>query len=167
MEARHLVLKQRDWNLISTLSTRSILLLAGHVEGRLSAAGVVVELNGERFEVIEEFIYFGPLITWHDMPATNRTFYILRSQLKCCSLQTRPWVAHCKTVIFPMTICGRAPFSIDGSWSTSHWGFERKILQSMFDGEIRNWVCHRHMNHELYRVYKFADIVKVIQRGKF
>lgn len=78
-------------------SAKTKYMVAGRERGSPSGVGAEVELDGERFEVVEEFIYLGTLVTCdNDMScevkrrvaAANRAFYGLRSQLKSRSLQT-------------------------------------------------------------------------------
>ena len=44
--------------------------------------------------------------------------------------------------------------------------FERKVLRSILGGKLEEGVWRRRMNHELYQVYKDADIVKRIKHGR-
>ena len=44
--------------------------------------------------------------------------------------------------------------------------FERKVLRSILGGKLEDGVWRIRINHELYQVYKHADIVKVIQRSR-
>ena len=57
-----------------------------------------MELDGVRYEVVDEFVYLGTLVTCDNdvsrevkrrVAAANRTFYGMRSQLKSRNLQTR------------------------------------------------------------------------------
>lgn len=56
-----------------------------------------MEIDGERFEVVDEFVYLGTLVTCDNdvscevkrrIGAVNRAFYGLRNQLRSRSLRT-------------------------------------------------------------------------------
>ena len=44
--------------------------------------------------------------------------------------------------------------------------FERKVLRTILGGKQENGVWRRRMNHELYQVYKDANIVNRIKYGR-
>ena len=85
-------------------------MVAGSKRGSPTDVGAEVVLDAETFEVVDEFIYVGALVTCDNevsreikrqIAAANRAFYGLRNQLRSRSLQTRTKLALYKTLILP------------------------------------------------------------------
>lgn len=125
-------------------------------------------MDGERFEVVEEFIYLGTLVTCDNdvsrevkrrVAAANTAFYGLRSQLRSRSMQTRTKFAIYKTLILPVLLYGHESWTLREADRRVLGVFERKVLRSILGGKLENGIWLRRMNHELYQVYKSADTV--------
>lgn len=80
---------------INTAKTKY--LVAGRARGSAGDGVSEVEIDGERYEVVDEFVYLGTLVTCDNdvscevkrrISAANRAFYGLRSQLRSRSLRT-------------------------------------------------------------------------------
>ena len=147
------------------------LLVAGRERGSPRCVGAEVEIDGERFEVVDEFVYLGTLVTCdNDMSrevkrrvaVPNRAFYGLRNQLRSRSLQTRTKLALYRTLILPVALYGHEAWTLKEADRRVLGVLERKVLRSILGGKLEDGVWRRRMNHELYQVYKHADIVKVI-----
>ncbi|XP_058839579.1 uncharacterized protein LOC131695065 [Topomyia yanbarensis] len=104
---------------ISIIKTKY--MIAGRIRGSNSEVGVEVVLGGDKFEVVEEFVYLGPLVTCDNdvtrevkrrLAAANRAFYGLRSQLKSRSLQTKTKFALYKTLIVPVALYGHETWTL-------------------------------------------------------
>ena len=156
-------------------SAKTKYMVAGKERGSPRGVGAEVEIGGERFEVVDEFVYLGTLVTCdNDMSrevkqrvaAANRAFYGLRNQLRSRSLQTRTKLALYRTLILPVALYGHEAWTLKEADRRVLGVFERKVLRSILGGKLEDGVWRRRMNHELYQVYKHADIVKVIQRGR-
>lgn len=94
-------------------SVKTKYLVAGRERGSPNGVGPEVEMDGMRFEVVDEFIYLGTLVTCDNdvsrevkrrVAAASRTFYGLRSQLKSRSLQTRTKLALYTSLIRPVAL---------------------------------------------------------------
>ena len=158
---------------INTAKTKY--MVAGRERGSSGGVGAEVEIDGERFEVVDEFVYLGTLVTCdNDMSrevkrrvaAASRAFYGLRNQLRSRSLPTRTKLALYRTLILPVALYGHETWTLKEADRRVLGVFERKILRSILGGKLEDGVWRRRMNHELYQVYKHADIGKVIQRGR-
>ncbi len=81
-------------------------------------------------------------------------------------MQTRTKLALYRTLILPVALYGHETWTLKEADRRVLGVFERKVLRSILGGKLEDGVWRRRMNHELYQVYKHADIVKVIQRGR-
>ena len=133
-----------------------------------------MELDGVRYEVIDEFVYLGTLVTCDNdasqeverrVVATNRTFYGMRSELKSGNLQTRTKLALYKSLILPVALFGHEAWTLMETDYRVLGVFERRILRSILGGKMENGDWRRRMNHELYQVYRHADIGRLMKHG--
>jgi hypothetical protein len=156
-------------------SAKTKYMVAGRERGSPTGVGNLVDLEGERFEVVDEFIYLGTLVTRDNdvsrevkrrVAAANRAFYGLRSQLKSRSLHTRTKLSLYRTLILPVALYGHESWTLKEADRRMLGVFERKVLRSILGGKCENGVWRRRMNHELYQVYTHAKITEVIQHGR-
>ena len=156
-------------------SAKTKYMVAGRERGSPSGVGSEVELDGVRYEVVDEFVYLGTLVTCDNdvsreikrrVAAANRTFYGMRSQLKSRSLQTRTKLALYKSLILPVALYGHEAWTVKETDYRVLGVFERRILRSILGGIMENGDWRRRINHELYQVYKHADIGKLIKHGR-
>ena len=156
-------------------SAKTKYMVAGRERGSPSGVGTVVVIDGDTFEVVDEFVYLGTMVTCDNdvsrevkrrIAAANRAFYGLRSQLRSRSLHVRSKLALYKTLILPVALYGHEAWTLRESDRRALGVFERKVLRSILGGKLEEGVWRRRMNHELYQVYKDADIVKRIKHGR-
>jgi len=81
-------------------------------------------------------------------------------------MQTRTKFAIYKTLILPVLLYGHESWTLREADRRVLRVFERKVLRSILGGKLENGIWRRRMNHELYQVYKSADIVKLIKHGR-
>ena len=102
-------------------SAKTKYMVAGRVRGSPSEVGSAVVLDGETFEVVDEFIYLGTLVTCDNkvsreirrrIAAANRAFYGLRNQLRSRSLQIRTKLALYKTLLLPVALYGHESWTL-------------------------------------------------------
>lgn len=156
-------------------STKTKYMIAGRQRGSNSGVGSEVVLDGDKFEVVEEFVYLGTLLTCDNdvtrevkrrIAAANRAFYGLRNQLRSRSLQTKTKFALYKTLILPVALYGHETWTLKEADRRAFGVFERKVLRTILGGKLENGIWRRRMNHELYQVYNGKDIVKLITYGR-
>ena len=156
-------------------STKTKYMVAGRDSGRSSGVGAEVVFDGDVFEVVEEFVYLGTLVTCDNdvsrevkrrIAAANRAFYGLRNQLRSRNLQTSTKFALYKTLILPVALYGHEAWTLKEADRRAFGVFERKVLRTILGGKQENGVWRRRMNHELYQVYKDANIVNRIKYGR-
>ena len=156
-------------------ATKTKYMVAGRSRGSNSDVGSEVVFGGEKFEVVDEFVYLGTLVTCDNdvtrevkrrIAAASRAFYGLRSQLKSRSLQTRTKFALYKALILPVALYGHESWAMKEADRRALGVFELKVLRTILGGKLENGIWRRRMNHELYQVYNEVDIVKVIKHGR-
>ena len=128
-------------------SAKTKYMVAGRVRGSPSEVGAAVVLDGETFEVVDEFIYLGTLVTCDNevsreikrpVAAANRAFYGLRNQLRSRSLQIRTKLALYKTRILPVALYGHESWTLKEADRRALGVFERRILRSTLGGKLEN-----------------------------
>ncbi|XP_058840101.1 uncharacterized protein LOC131695584 [Topomyia yanbarensis] len=143
--------------------------VAGKERGRSSGVGSEVVLDGDVFEVVEEFVYLGTLVTCDKyvcrevksrIAAANRAFNGLRNQLRSRNLQTSTKFALYKILVLPVALYGHEAWTLREADRRGFGVFERKVLRTILRGICENGVW---CNHGLYQVYKTAGIVKQIK----
>jgi sorting nexin-29 len=156
-------------------STKTKYMVAGRDKGRSSGFGAEVVIDGDVFEVVEEFVYLGTLVTCDNdvsrevkrrIAAANRAFYGLRNQLRSRNLQTSTKFALYKTLILPVALYGHEAWTLKEVDRKAFGVFERKVLRTILGGKLENGVWRRRMNHELYQVYRGVNIIKRIKHGR-
>ncbi|XP_038116615.1 uncharacterized protein LOC119768902 [Culex quinquefasciatus] len=158
---------------INTAKTKY--LVAGRARGSAGDGVSEVEIDGERYEVVDEFVYLGTLVTCDNdvscevkrrISAANRAFYGLRSQLRSRSLRTPTKITLYRTLILPVALYGHESWTLKEADQRALGVFERRILRTIFGGKQVGDRWRRRMNFELYQDYKHADIVKVIKHDR-
>ena len=132
-------------------------------------------MDGVRYEVVDESVYLRTLVTCNNdvsreikrrVAAANRTFYGMRSQLKSRNLQTRTKLVLYKSLILPVALYGHEAWTLKETDYRVLGVFESKILRSILSGKMVKGEWRRRMYHELYQVYKHADIGRLIKHGR-
>ncbi|XP_038121252.1 uncharacterized protein LOC119770429 [Culex quinquefasciatus] len=120
---------------INTAKTKY--LVAGRARGSAGDGVSEVEIDGERYEVVDEFVYLGTLVTCDND-----------------DLDT------------PVALYGHESWTLKEADQRALGVFERRILRTIFGGKQVGDRWRRRMNFELYQDYKHADIVKVIKHDR-
>ncbi|XP_058465398.1 uncharacterized protein LOC131438975 [Malaya genurostris] len=138
----------RIWLTIN--STKTKYMVAGRERG--SPNGVVPEgeIDGVLYDVVDEFIYLGTLVTCDD----------ISREVKSTKLALH------KSFILHVVLYSHEARSLKETDVRVLGVFERKILRSILGGKEENGEWRRRMNHELYQVYKDADIGRLIKHGR-
>ena len=135
---------------INTAKTKY--MVGGRERGSSTGVGAAVEMDGDTFEVVDEFIYLGTLVTCDNevshevkrrIAAANRAYYGLRSQLRSRSLQIRTKFALYRTLILPVALYGHESWTWEEADRRALGVFERRILRSILGGQLENGVWRR------------------------
>ncbi|XP_058449405.1 uncharacterized protein LOC131429348 [Malaya genurostris] len=123
-------------------------MLVGGTEHDRIRLGSSVTIDGDTFEVVEEFVYLGSLLT-----ADNN----IHLHTKCTMY---------KTLIRPMILYGHEAWIMLEEELQALDAFERRVLRTIFGGVQKNGVWRRKMNHELAALYGEPSIQKVAKAGR-
>ncbi|XP_055634001.1 uncharacterized protein LOC129774310 [Toxorhynchites rutilus septentrionalis] len=102
-------------------------MVAGTERGGSDGVGTEVEIDGERFEVVDEFVYLGTLVT-------------------CDNDMSR------EDADPPGGLYGHEAWTLKEADRRVLGVFERKVLRSILGGKLEDGVWRRRMNHELYQI---------------
>ncbi|XP_038117204.1 uncharacterized protein LOC119769300 [Culex quinquefasciatus] len=137
---------------INTAKTKY--LVAGRARGSAGDGVSEVEIDGERYEVVDEFVYLGTLVTCDNDPAKVPQPKDAYENHAVQDLDT------------PVALYGHESWTLKEADQRALGVFERRILRTIFGGKQVGDRWRRRMNFELYQDYKHADIVKVIKHDR-
>ena len=150
-------------------------LLAGGTERDRARIGRSVIIDGDEFEVVDEFVYLGSLVTSDNncsreirrrIIAGSRAYYGLHKTLRSGKLHPRTKCTMYKTLIRPVVLYGHETWTMLEEDLQALGVFERRVLRTIFGGVCENGVWRRRMNHELAQLYGEPSIQKVAKAGR-
>ncbi|XP_058456430.1 uncharacterized protein LOC131433842 [Malaya genurostris] len=134
-----------------------------------------VMIDGDTFEVVEEFVYLGSLLTAdNNMKKNTKT----HPQWKSCLLRApkknfrskkihlRTKCTMYKTLIRPVILYGHEAWIMLEEDLQALGDSERRVLRTIFGGVQKNGVWRRRMNHELAGLYGEPSIQKEAKAGR-
>lgn len=134
--------------------------------------GNTVNIGGQLFEIVDEFVYLGALIRADGDPAlevkrrimaANRCFYSLQRHLRSNMLTIKTKCMIYKTLIRPVLLYGSETWSIVKYDEQLLLSFERKVLRAIFGAKCEDGVYRRRYNHELERDFAEPNIVTTVK----
>ena len=150
-------------------------MLAGGSEHDRARLGNTVTIDGDEFEVVDEFVYLGSLVTENNdtsreirrrIISGSRAYYGLHKKLRSHNLSLRTKCILYKTLIRPVVLYGHETWTMLEEDLRALGVFERRVLRTIFGGVQENGVWRRRMNHELARLYGEPSIQKVAKAGR-
>ena len=150
-------------------------MLAGGTESLRARIGPKVTIDGDEFEVVEEFVYLGSLVTSDNdcsreirrrIIAGSRAYYGLHKTLRSGHLSRRTKCTMYETLIRPVVLYGHETWTMLEEDLQALEVFERRVLRTIFGGVRENNVWRRRMNHELAQLYGKPSIRKVAKAGR-
>ena len=150
-------------------------LLAGGTESLRTRIGPSVTIDGDEFEVVEEFVYLGSLVTSDNncsreirrrIITGSRAYYGLHKTLRSGHLSRRTKCTMYETLIRPVVLYGHETWTMLEEDLQALEVFERRVLRTIFGGVRENTVWRRRMNHELAQLYGKPSIRKVAKAGR-
>ncbi|XP_052859679.1 uncharacterized protein LOC128266927 [Anopheles cruzii] len=150
-------------------------MLAGGTEADRKRLGSSIGIDGDEFEVVDEFVYLGSLVTADNdtsreirrrIISGSRAYYGLHKQLRSNRLSTRTKCDLYKTLIRPVVLYGHETWTMLEEDRRVLGVFERRVLRTIFGGVQENGVWRRRMNHELAELYGEPSIQKVAKAGR-
>jgi hypothetical protein len=135
-----------------------------------------IQIGGDEFEVVDEFVYLGSLVTADNetsreiqrrIMAGNRAYFGLRRTLRSNRIRRRTKLTIYKTLIRPVVLYGHETWTMLVADQRALGAFERKVLRTICGGvqtEDGSW--RRRMNHELHQLLGEPPIVQTAKIGR-
>ena len=150
-------------------------MLAGGTEHDRARLGSSVTIDGDEFEVVDEFVYLGSLVTADNdtsreirrrIISGSRAYYGLHKQLRSNRLSPRTKCTLYNTLIRPVVLYGHETWTMLEEDLRALGVFERRVLRTIFGGVQEDGVWRRRMNHELAQLAGEPSIHKVVKAGR-
>ncbi|XP_058064584.1 uncharacterized protein LOC131214222 [Anopheles bellator] len=150
-------------------------MLASGTEADRQRLGSSIVIDGDEFEVVDEFVYLGSLVTSDNdtsreirrrIISGSRAYYGLHRQLRSRRLSLRTKCNLYKTLIRPVVLYGHETWTMLEEDRRVLGVFERRVLRTIFGGVQENGVWRRRMNYELAQLYGEPSIQKVVIAGR-
>ena len=134
--------------------------------------GNVVNIGGQKFGVVDEFVYLGALIRadgdnsaeiHRRIMAANRCFFGLQRHLRSKLLSKQTKCSIYKTLIRPMLLYGSESWPTTKTKENLILAFERKVLRAIFGPVIENGRFRRRYNFELERDFADVNVVTCVK----
>lgn len=137
--------------------------------------GSSVTIDGDVFEVVNEFIYLGSMLTSDNdnsreirrrVVSGNRAYYGLQKQLRSNRLLPRTKCTLYKTLIRPVVLYGHETWTMLEEDLRILGVFERRVLRTIFGGIQESGIWRRRMNHELAQLFDEPSIRTIAKSGR-
>ena len=134
--------------------------------------GTVVNIGGQQFEVVDEFVYLGVLIRADSdnskeikrrVMAANRCFHGLQRHLRSKLLTNETKCRIYKTLIRPVLLYGCESWPTRKEDEQLLLAFERKVLRAIFGAVREGERYRRRYNFELQRSFAEPNIVSTVK----
>ena len=158
---------------INTSKTKYMLAYA--TDSARDELGRAVTIDGDEFEVVDEFVYLGSMVTKDNdtsreirrrIVSGSRAYYGLHKQLRSNRLSPRTKCTLYSTLIRPVVLYGHETWTMLDKDLQALGVFERRVLRTIFGGVQENGVWRRRMNHELAQLFGEPSITKVAKAGR-
>ena len=134
--------------------------------------GTHLDIGSKRFEVVNDFVYLGSIISNnHDTSmeikrrilAAQRAYFSVSHLLKSRKISRYAKVTMYKTLIRPVVLYGSESWNMTSADEHAIGVFERRILRAIFGPKKEGELFKCRSNAEVYQLFKEADIVKRIK----
>jgi exonuclease III/ribosomal protein S28E/S33 len=150
-------------------------LMVAASERTRSMVGSHLVINEKRFEVVNEFVYLGSLVT-SDFSTTVevrrrilsglRAYFSLKNLLASKKLSRSTKLRMYKALIRPVVLYGSETWNTTKADEEALAVFERKVLRTVFGPIKENDIYRIRHNDELYQLFREADIVRILQLNR-
>jgi len=132
-------------------------------------------IDGDEFEVVEDFVYLGSLVTTDNNTSReirrrivngSRAYYGLHKTLRSKKLQARTKCTMYTSLIRPVVLYGHETWTMLEEDLQALGVFERRVLRTIYGGVQEDGVWRRRMNHELVQLFNEPSIQKVAKAGR-
>ena len=150
-------------------------MLANGSERDRNRLGSRVTIDGDEFEVVQEFVYLGSMITADNDNSReirrriingSRAYYGLHGNLRSRKFHPRTKCTMYNTLIRPVVLYGHETWTMLEEDLRALGVFERRVLRTVYGGVQEQGEWRRRMNHELARLYGEPSILTVAKTGR-
>ena len=147
-------------------------LMVAASERTRKVVGSHLAIGSKRFEVVNDFVYLGSIISNNfDTPieikrrilAAQRAYFSIRHLLISKGIARRAKLEMYKTLIRPVALYGSESWNMTIADENSIGVFERKVLRTIFGPKREGDLYKSRSNAELYQLFNEADIVRRIK----
>jgi hypothetical protein len=159
---------------INESKTKYIMIAAG-TDRLIRDVGHSVVLGVKTFEVVEEFVYLGPLVTPNKdvsletqrrIQTANKCFFGLRKQLQSRHLSRSTKNIIYKTLIRPVLLYGSETWVLTRREENQLLVFERKVLRTISGPIVENGVYRRRYNFELDSEFDNPSVINAVKTSR-
>jgi hypothetical protein len=137
-----------------------------------SFVGSHLVIGDKRFEVVNDFVYLGSIISNNfdtsieikrRILAAQRAFFSIRHLLTSKRISRRAKLEMYKTLIRPVVMYGSESWNMTVADEQAIGVFERKVLRTIFGPRKEGDLFKCRSNAEVYQLFREADIIKRIK----
>lgn len=147
-------------------------LMVAASERTKKLVGSHLTIGDKRFEVVDEFVYLGSLISNNfdtsmeirrRILAGQRAFFGVRHLLTSKRISRAAKLIMYKTLIRPVVLYGSEAWNTTVADENAIGVFERKVLRAILGPKKEGDLYKSRSNEELYQIFNEADIVKRVK----
>lgn len=140
-----------------------------------TSLGNNLDMGNHNLEVVQSFKYLGSTVTEQNeeeieiknrIMQANRAYFSLSTILKSKVASKHTKCNIYKTIIRPILVYGSETWTLTQKTENRLATFERKILRKIYGAIKDNNGWRIRMNHELYRLYKSADVIAFVKLNR-
>ena len=147
-------------------------LMVSASERTKNLVGSHLAIGDKRFEVVNDFVYLGAIISNNfdtsleikrRILAAQRAFFSVRHLLTSKKISRMAKLTMYKTLIRPIALYGAESWNMTLADENAIGIFERKVLRTIFGPKKEGDLYKCRSNAEVYQLYRDADIVRRIK----
>lgn len=159
------------------MKTRPNSLWWQHQKGQRTKGivGSHLVINGNRFEVVNEFVYLGSLVNTNfstiievrrRILAGLRAYFSSKNLLSSKKLTRNTKIRIYKALIRPVVLYGSETWNTTKADEEALAVFERKVLRTIYGPTKEGDIFRIRHNDELYQLFREADIIRILQLNR-
>jgi hypothetical protein len=155
---------------VSEEKTKFLMVAASERTRNLVGSHLVI--GDKRFEVVEDFVYLGSLISNNfdtsleikrRILAAQRAYFAVKHLLWSRRISRSAKLAIYRTLIRPVALYGSESWNMTAADEQAIGVFERRILRTIFGPKKEGDLFKCRSNEEVYQLFRETDIVKRIK----
>jgi len=145
-------------------------LMVAASERTRNLVGPYLIIGDKSFEVVDDFVYLGALITNNyntsikrRILAAQRAYFSIKHLLTSKKISRNAKLLMYETLIRPLVLYGSKSWNMTVADENSIGVFERKVLRVIFGPKKERDQYRNRRNEEIYQLFNEADIVKRVK----